>query len=94
MQNPSSGQSAVYLDILRGLEDSISDDQNLMIGTNFREFHSLGLQTRIRATQQTRNSNRLNLVYLHGDDVLRTHTEHPHRMEQGTLVPTDTYAIG
>ena len=92
MQNPSSGQSAVYLDILRGLEDSISDDQNLMIGTNFREFHSFGLQTRIRATQQTQKlKNRLEFgVRLHGDDVLRIHTEHPHRMEQGTLVPTDT----
>ena len=89
MQNPSSGQSAVYLDILRGLEDSISDDQNLMIGTNFREFHSFGLKHGFEPRNKRRNSKIVwNLVYaLHGDDVLRIHTEHPHRMEQGTWCP-------
>ena len=88
--NPATGQSAVYLDILRGREDSISDDQNLMIGTNHRQFHSYGLQSRFRIQHRSEKiNNRLEFgLRFHGDDVHRLHTEDPHRMEDGGLTPT------
>jgi Fe(3+) dicitrate transport protein len=103
LQNPASGQSAVYLDILRGNEDSISEDQNLMIGTNLRAYHSYGLQSRarfrVRNNKGLRNTLELG-IRLHGDAVDRLHTEEPFRMESGilrhsggdTLVQLDSHA--
>ena len=48
LQQPEAGQSAVFLAILRGDEDTANDDQNLMIGINDRSFHAGGVQHRGR----------------------------------------------
>ena len=92
MQEPVSGQSAVFLDILRGDEDSVTEEQALQIGTNLRHFHSFGVQSRVNWTLQTqRVDNTLELgVRLHGDHVQRLHTEDSHWMQSGSLVATET----
>ncbi len=92
LQQPEGGQSAVFLAILRGEEDSVSDDQNLLIGTNDRDFHSGGLQHRGRwsANHGAEVSSALEYgVRLHLDRVHRVQTQDPHAMTSGELVRTD-----
>lgn len=90
LSRPAGGQAAVYLDILRGQEDSTSDDQTLQIGTNDRRFHSMGLQSTAhwRATRGIVASQLEVGVRLHGDIVDRLHTEDPFAMRGGTLRAT------
>ena len=94
--DPDSGQGAVYLAILRGEEDSAGAGQNLLLGTNARQFHSFGAQSTLRWEQfgeQVSSSFEAG-IRVHGDDVRRVHTEDPHvmvagRMQQAEL-PTET----
>ena len=93
--DPTSGQSAVFLAILRGEEDSTSDNQNLMIGTNDREFHSFGVQTVARwyAPMKIGSSTIEGGLRLHGDYVSRLHTEDPYAMITGQLQPVGTTTL-
>jgi Fe(3+) dicitrate transport protein len=85
---PTTGMGAVYLAILRGDEDSTTDDQQLRIGTNARTFHSYGLQNSARWEARSGElSSRMDLgLRLHADDVARLHTESLHDMSNGQLV--------
>jgi len=95
LKEEPGGQAAVYLAILRGEENSISEDQQLLIGTNDRSFHSFGLQT----TAEWRTGGEffesaLEIgVRLHGDHVQRLHTEEPHAMLDGVLTHTGADTI-
>jgi Fe(3+) dicitrate transport protein len=82
-----AGQSAVYLAILRGEEDTDTDDQALFIGTNDRRFHALGAQSRLRwDTELGPLGSRLEAgLRVHADIVDRLHTEGPHDMTGGRL---------
>ena len=90
LQQEPGGQSAVYLAILRGEEDTLTDDQRLMIGTNYRLFHSFGWQTTAEWSKKTdAYSSSLELgLRIHGDHVRRTHTEDPYAMVDGLLEST------
>src|SRR5690606_40668420 len=70
----ASSQGAVYLGILRGEEDGVTADQQLMIGTNDRRFHSFGVQTLARHEAYVGPvESRLELgLRLHGDVVRRS----------------------
>ena len=82
-----SGQSAVYMAILKGEEDSTSQGQYLQIGTNHRIFHSYGLQSKAQIKNYGENfESTLELgVRYHGDNVVRIHTEDPYLMLDGAL---------
>ncbi len=86
--DPSGGQGAVFLAILRGEEDSQSPDQQLMIGTNLRRFHSAGVQSTVAwSLPGEAVSSRLELgLRLHQDLVWRLHSEDAHEMRSGELV--------
>ena len=86
--DPSGGQSAVYLAILKGEEDSTSDDQRLLVGTNQRRYHVGGVQSVARWTVVgARATSRLELgARAHSDTVWRLHDEVPHDMVAGELV--------
>lgn len=88
--DPDSGQAAVFLDILRGQEDTATAEQILQIGTNDRTFHSGGLQTVARwETGGDRVGSTLEGgLRLHHDLVDRLHTEDPHAMTAGELIST------
>lgn len=89
--DPSSGTGAVYLAILRGEEDSAEPGQRLMIGTNDRSFHSAGAQARARwrrGGERAATTVEAGLR-VHGDRVVRLHTEDPHEMRDGALIPAD-----
>jgi Fe(3+) dicitrate transport protein len=90
LKEEPGGQSAVYLAILRGEENSLTDDQNLLIGTNHRIFHSFGLQTTAEwAIKTDVFSSQLEMgLRLHGDNVRRLHTESPFAMLDGLPVAT------
>ena len=90
LKDEPGGQGAVYLAILRGEEDSISEDQMLQIGDNHRTFHSFGWQNTAEwAVHGERFSSRLEAgLRLHGDHVRRLHTEVSHAMQSGQLTPT------
>ncbi|MCP4809688.1 MAG: TonB-dependent receptor [Proteobacteria bacterium] len=88
--DPSGGQSAVYLAILKGDEDSTTPEQALRIGTNDRRFSVAGVQTVARWTVVGESvSSQLELgARLHSDTVWREHSEVLHDMTAGELVPT------
>ena len=91
LQAEPGGQAAIFLAILRGEEDSVSQDQNLMIGTNDRSFHAMGAQSRGRwkvQGGQWNNQLEAGLRY-HVDQVVRLHTEDPYQMKNGRLKATD-----
>ena len=44
LENPTSGQSQVYYEILTGQEDSANDLQNLLLVNNARAYVSQGAQ--------------------------------------------------
>ena len=94
-QEPDTGQGAVYLDILRGDEDTTSADQALFIGTNDRRFHAYGVQSTVRwadtsgKVQHTLDGS----IRLHGDHVRRVHTEDGFDMRSGRLERNDTARI-
>lgn len=102
LSGPASGQSAVYLDILRGREDAITEDQLLLLADNDRQFHSGGVQSRLRwRTQHGQVRSQLEAgLRFHADHVRRYHTESTYRMTGGALrdeerpllVPTDSVA--
>jgi Fe(3+) dicitrate transport protein len=86
--DPDSGQGAVYLAILRGDEDSAALGQDLVIGTNDRQFQSFGVQSMLR---WERYGERVSSAFeaglrFHGDDVKRLHTEDFYGMLDGALV--------
>ena len=91
-EDPTTGQGAVYLDILRGLEDSTTPEQAIHIGTNDRRFHAYGLQTFARfvdSTGKVRHTVDMG-VRLHLDAMSRVHTEDPYDMQNGVLVRNDS----
>ena len=90
INDADSGQSAVYLAILRGEEDTASDEQALMIGTNRRTFHSFGLQSTARLTSYGERVSSVleGGIRLHNDDVVRLHTEDAYDMTGGALAST------
>jgi len=77
LQNPEGGQSAVFLAILRGEEDTTTAGQALMIGSNDRAFKAFGVQSRLRwrAKGEVFDSQLEAGIRLHGDVVDRLHTE-------------------
>lgn len=91
MQTDPGGQGAVFLGILRGSEDGVTADQQLMIGTNDRTFHNFGLQSTARHQGWLGSvESRLELgLRLNGNLVRRLHTEHPYEMRDGALVRID-----
>lgn len=88
LQQPVGGTSEVFLDILRGKEDSVTAGQALRIGTNARRFHSFGVQSTAtwRKRTDTFDSQFEAGVRVHGDLVDRLHTESPYAMTSGELV--------
>jgi len=94
-EDPTTGQGAVYLDILRGLEDTTTPEQAIHIGTNDRRFHAYGVQTYARFVDNTgtvRHTVDMG-VRLHLDDMVRVHTEDPYDMQNGQLVRNDTATL-
>lgn len=83
-----TGSRRLYLDVLRGVEDTTSTDTELLIGNNGRRFVSQGVQALGHVAQSgERWSNRLEYgVHFHYDRIRRNHTEDAYLMQQGELV--------
>lgn len=89
MADNGAGQSAVYLAILRGEEDTADSDQVMLIGTNDRRYVSQGVQTVLRVSPRTRYVDQ-HIEFgarIHGDAIERDHTEDGYLMIASTLVP-------
>ncbi|TNE91071.1 MAG: TonB-dependent receptor [Deltaproteobacteria bacterium] len=86
--DPSGGSAAAYMAILRGEADSLTPEQLLQIGTNHREYHAFGVQTRGRweVFGEGWSSTLRFGLRVHGDRVYRRHTEEAHAMTGGQLV--------
>ncbi|MBJ74034.1 MAG: ligand-gated channel protein [Sandaracinus sp.] len=85
-----TGVRAVFYDVLRGVEDSASAEENIWLIDNARRFVSQGGQTRARLHFETGVVDHDIEVGLrfHQDEVRREHTEYEHLMRSGELVPT------
>ena len=90
-QDPTGGEGALYLSILRGDSDALLPEEYLQIGTNARRFNSFGMQStsvweRIGNTQ----SHRVEVgARIHGDLVHRNHTERSAQMIAQEIVYVD-----
>lgn len=86
-QQPDAGTGSIYLGILRGDEDSVTNGQRLRIGTNDRHLTAFGVQSNARWRVRTdRIDSQLDAgVRIHGDVVGRVHTEIPYDMIGGEL---------
>lgn len=85
-QAPNEGTNAIYLALLRGEADSTSEDENLLIGTNQRDFVSQGWQNTLRISPQTRYVDQAIEVgaRLHFDRVSRLEDEDQYAMLAGS----------
>ncbi|MBV1859354.1 MAG: TonB-dependent receptor [Nannocystaceae bacterium] len=85
-QNPTEGTNAIYLSVLRGESDSTSAEENLLIGTNQRDFVSQGWQNTLRISPNTRYVDQVIEVgaRLHFDRVSRLEDEDQYAMLSGT----------
>ncbi|MEM6293663.1 MAG: TonB-dependent receptor [Myxococcota bacterium] len=84
-ENPNEGTNAVFLAILRGESDSLGPDENILIGTNQRDFVSQGWQNVVRISPQTRVVDQTIEVgaRLHYDRVSRVEDEDEFAMISG-----------
>lgn len=87
VQQPDAGTASDYLDILRGELDT-DVGRRLRLGTNAREYHAFGVDSRARwVTRGDGFRSQLEFgVRFHGDLVDRRHSEVLHDMRDGTLV--------
>ena len=88
LSNPTSPRNSIYYDILRGAEESSSDDELLIIVDNYRWYTSQGIQTQLGAEFSTgKVEHQLEAgLRLHHDQVHRRHTANPHAMTSQGLV--------
>ena len=91
LQDPTGGEGALYMSILRGQSDSLMPEEMLKIGSNDRKFHSFGLQqVSVRDVDWIQGGHRLEMgIRLHGDLVQRMHTEREASMSSGQVVYSD-----
>ncbi|MGH8502178.1 MAG: TonB-dependent receptor family protein [Gammaproteobacteria bacterium] len=86
--NPASGTNAIFIDVLRGERDSLSDPETLIIGTNDRQFYSQGVQLAGKwwpTIGAVEHNVEVGLRY-HEDEIVRLHTEDGFLMRSGRLV--------
>ncbi len=84
-QDPEGGANPIYLAVLRGEVDSTGDD-NLLIGTNQRDFVSQGWQNTVRVSPKTKHVDQTIEfgARLHFDRVSRLEDEDEFQMVAGT----------
>ncbi len=81
------GRNGVYAAILRGTEESLGDEQQLMIADNDRTFVSQGLQStgRLQFATGPLSHELLFGARVHHDAIVRLHTENGFDMRGGQL---------
>ncbi len=81
-QDPTGGEGALYLSILRGESDALLPEEYLQIGINARKFHSFGVQSAsVWESVGETQSHRVEIgARVHGDLVHRNHTERSAQM--------------
>ncbi|ADN75419.1 TonB-dependent receptor [Ferrimonas balearica DSM 9799] len=95
LQNPNDGINAIYYDVLTGAKDSEHAFENLVLGTNDREYYAQGIQTDLRWAFEllSLQHNVQAGVRYHEDEIQRNHTEDSFRMTDGQLVSTGAATI-
>ena len=86
-----TGTNGVFYDVLRGREDSDAVlGNNLVLGTNARDFISQGVQSVLKHTHNSKSwQNKVEAgVRLHQDSIVRDHTEEIYAMRDGALERT------
>jgi len=89
LDDPSTGQRAVYYGVLTGAQDSSSPGETLLVGTNDRTFVSQGIQSNGSVTIPKLGPVGQTLrfgIRLHNDSIDRLHTEDGFLMRSGRLV--------
>lgn len=91
LSNPDEGQNALLYSVLTGQEDSSGTRDQIIIGTNARDYISQGIQSVARHRISTNTwSNRAEAgLRLHNDWIVRNHTEEAYNMVNGALERTD-----
>jgi Fe(3+) dicitrate transport protein len=95
LANPDGAERAVYYALLTGEQDSYTDGESLMLGTNAREYVSEGLSLETRLDLETGPlTHDLEVgLRVHFDEVQRNHTEDAYWMEGGRLVDAEEETV-
>ncbi len=95
LASPDGGVRRVFYDVLTGSQDSASDAESLVVGTNKRNFVSAGLQAESTLEIPLSETIDTELVLgarLHYDQIRRDHTARNYAMRGGLLVdPSSVY---
>lgn len=89
LSDPDSSLNEIFLDVLRGERDSLSDPETLLIGTNDREYYSQGIQTVGHwrpMLGDVEHEVEIGVRY-HEDEIERFQTEDGFLMSGGNLIP-------
>jgi Fe(3+) dicitrate transport protein len=91
VRDPTSAEARGWHDLLTGARDGAGPEDALMRGTNDRLLENAGVDGRLRFELGTaaRGATVELGSRLHHDHVERLHTEAPHTMREGRLVPDD-----
>ncbi len=90
LSDPTTPLNRAYYDVLTGAEDSASDPETLLVGTNAREFVVMGADAKARLAFDTGavgHELRAGVRY-HWDSIERNHYEDPYAMTAGDLTAT------
>ena len=90
LHSPTDGINAIYYDVLTGQKDSEENYEQLLIGTNDREFYSQGIQSDVHWQSDLWGwEHHFKAgVRFHEDEIQRFHTEQSFNMVSGNLVST------
>jgi Fe(3+) dicitrate transport protein len=89
LADPTTGRRRILYDVLTGAEDSASDAEVLLIGTNHRTYVSQGVQTEAHVRAEVPDTLSVEVevgARLHYDEIVRDHTEEGFDMRAGELV--------
>ncbi len=96
LSNPTDEVNAQFYQVLTGQRDTEKEYEKIILGDNYREYYSQGIQTELHTTLSLFGfSHKVNAgVRFHQDQIKRFHTEDAYLMQSAKLVSdgTDTLA--
>lgn len=88
LANPDSETNARFLSILKGDQDTVQEYEKIILGDNYREYFSQGIQSELYYNLELAGyKHKLNAGFrYHEDEIKRRHTEDSFFMQSGSLV--------
>ena len=88
LKNPEDEVNALFYEVLTGERDTIQEYEKIVLGDNYREYYSQGIQSELQASYSVLGlEHKFNVgVRIHQDQINRKHTEDTFLMRDAQLV--------